>query len=457
MNTRFWQRTYLFTLVLFLICLNVSIFTLAYYTYQNNVTATEENCRAEQAYILRSFERDYADMMDESEAFSPSLLMQSYGTYYAPRGVGLRFLQNTDVLYNNLPEDLEFPSLETLSHREGNGVRYIVISAEICEGTYILQYGKNIQELEDGFRHMMLTFVVAAVVVSVVLAVVLLLLLRKLSAPLEQLRETTERVAGGDLSIRVSGGKREDEFVALANSFNVMIDRMEAQMGELERHATRNQQLVDNMAHEIRTPLTAIRGYAEYIQKAVLSEEEKIDAAMYILSEATRLQRISQKLLDMAVLRNETITKEPLNMRMLADQVCQQLFPVAQEKQIKLVANGRDVIVPGDEVLAGMLLYNLAENGMKASSPGGEVHLCCVQEGDVSKVVVRDYGKGMTEAQLQRITEPFYRTDKSRSRAEGGAGLGLALCAQIVEMHGWKMHFTSQPEEGTQVELILTT
>jgi signal transduction histidine kinase len=100
-----------------------------------------------------------------------------------------------------------------------------------------------------------------------------------------------------------------------------------------------------------------------------------------------------------------------------------------------------------------MLFYNLTENAVKACTSGGKAKISCAE----NRVVIEDNGKGMTEEQLLHITEPFYRTDKSRSRAEGGAGLGLALCKRIVYTHGADMHFESEPAKGTKVFVTFTS
>ena len=109
----------------------------------------------------------------------------------------------------------------------------------------------------------------------------------------------------------------------------------------------------------------------------------------------------------------------------------------------------------GDPTLLSMLLYNLTENAVKSCADGGRVLISCKKSENEVRIIVSDNGKGLTPEQLLRITEPFYRTDKARSRKDGGAGLGLALCKSIVECHGGRICFDSQPNSGTKVEVIL--
>jgi signal transduction histidine kinase len=221
----------------------------------------------------------------------------------------------------------------------------------------------------------------------------------------------------------------------------------------LESDAMQKQMLVDNMAHELRTPLTSIHGYAEFLEKAATTEEQRIIAAKYILSESKRLQKISEILLDSAYTRENPPEMSSVDLSKIILDVAEKLEAKAKASGVNLTEQGQSLSVCGNETLLSMLFYNLTDNAIKACSDGGLVLL----QWDEHGILIRDNGKGMTPEQLQHITEPFYRTDKSRSRAEGGAGLGLALCQQIIQIHGWQMEFASQVGEGTKITLTFTT
>jgi signal transduction histidine kinase len=299
----------------------------------------------------------------------------------------------------------------------------------------------------------MVTFVLTAVGVSLLLAICLYFILKKLSGPLEKLRKTTEAIRAGDFSVTAEE-KGSDEFTLLAESFNSMLGKINQQMAALEQEAEakmleadRKQMLVDNMAHELRTPLTSIHGYAEYIEKANTTEERRLIAAKYIMSESERLQKISELLLDGAFIRENAIEMTWVELPALLADVAEKLQPKAEHGEVELLCNTSPATVWGNETLLSMLFYNLTENAIKACPPGGKVKLSC--EG--IQATVEDNGKGMTAEQLLHITEPFYRTDRSRSRAEGGAGLGLALCKQIVRTHGAEMKFESEMGVSTKI------
>lgn len=458
MKMRFWQKTYIFTLVLFLICLNAGVLSVAGYTYQKNVAATEAAVTAEQRYIAMSFERDYADMTAANVYKSPSLLMQSYGTYYGERGAFLAFEEQEQTIYSNFRSDYSIDA-DTLMHVDFNGKRHVVISNTVCDGKYRMIFAKNVESMETEFHSLMVSCSVTAAGVSVVLALCLYFILKKLSTPLESLRKTTQEIEAGNFSVTAEE-KGSDEFTLLARSFNAMLNKIHEQMDSLEEEAARNQteaekkqMLVDNMAHELRTPLTSIHGYAEFIEKANTTDERRLVAARYIVSESERLQKISEILLDSAFIRANTIEMSDVALAPLLADVAERLAGKAAATQAELSCDLSPVTIRGNATLLSMLFYNLTENAIKACSAGGRVCIFCASD----RVIVEDNGKGMTAAQLQHITEPFYRTDKSRSRAEGGAGLGLSLCQQIICTHGAQMKFASEPGKGTKVTVIFTT
>ena len=451
MKMRFWQKTYIFTLILFLFCINVGVLSLTVYTHRKNVQSAEATASAEQYYLAMSFERDYSDLMEMNENPSPTLLMQTFGTHYENQGIMLSFNKGGENIYKNHSEQIEIAS-DSLIHTEINGERHIVISASVCNGEYELVFGKNISSVDDEFKSLMITYVITALGVSTVLSLCLYFILKKLSTPLERLRETTETIESGDFAVRaVEQGN--DEFTLLAKSFNSMLDKINEQFDTLETDAKRKQMLVDNMAHELRTPLTSIHGYAEFLEKAATTEEKRIIAAKYIMSESERLQKISEILLDSAYIRGNETEKTETDIASILSDISERLKFKANDRKAEIILDTEKTIVSGNETLLSMLFYNLTENAIKACTDGGKITLSC-RDG---KAVIEDNGKGMTEEQLLHITEPFYRTDKSRSRAEGGAGLGLALCKQIADSHNASINFTSVYGKGTKVIIDFTT
>ncbi len=452
MKMRFWQKTYIFTLILFLLCLNIGILSLTVYTSRKNVDTVESAVKAEQYYIAMNFERDNTHLVTtNTNLASPSLLMQSFGNYYSKKGVFIAFEQDGNIIYSNFKNEYDISSGQ-LVHTDFDGKRHIVISSSICDGLYDFIFAKDVSSLDEEFGSLIITYVATAAIVSAGMAVMLYLILKTLSSPLEKLRKTTELIQSGDYTVTAES-VGDDEFALLANSFNTMIAKINEQIKTLELDAEKKQMLVDNLAHELRTPLTSIHGYAEYLEKASITEEQRIDAAGYIMSESERLQKICEILLDSAFIRGNKPDMTEVDLSVILNDVAQKLHAKADSVNVSLSCDTDKTKVMGNEILLSMLFYNLTENAIKACTHGGAVKLLCKDY----TVCIEDNGKGMSEEQLLHITEPFYRTDKSRSRAEGGAGLGLALCKQIAKIHDTSLRFESEPKKGTKVFVAFTT
>lgn len=335
---------------------------------------------------------------------------------------------------------------------------YVIVSGKlpIPFDSYALVYIYDITDAISSWSYLKNMLFLASFVLCVLLAFGLLIILNRIFRPLQQISQTSKDIANGAYETRlpVSG---HDELSEMAQSFNHMAEEIQHQMAELIDTADKKQQFIDNFAHELRTPLTAIYGYAEYMQKAVLSEDDRLSALNYIMSESRRLQTIAFQLLELANLQNNLITCEEQKVSRLFEMVRQTLYSKLAEKNIHIEFSSEIETIRGDACLLESLLINLIDNAIKACGKGGHIFVCADNEAGKKTVSIRDNGKGMTPEVLSQIMEPFYRGEKSRNRSDGGAGLGLAICKQIALHHGAELNFTSCPGKGTTAKIIFTT
>ena len=271
-----------------------------------------------------------------------------------------------------------------------------------------------------------------------------------LTTPIRSLGRVATQLAQGDYSprARVMGS---DEISELAESFNHMADAVEKNVQELEDAARRQEDFTASFVHELKTPLTSIIGYADMLRSGNLPEDMRFKAASYIFSEGKRLENLSLALMSLLVVGHSTADVRSVNMRRLcqeAGRICQ---PAMRAKGLTLSVRAEESVLRGDPALLQTLLQNLLDNARKATDSGGQVVLAGRRDGEGYRITVADQGRGIPEGELSKITEPFYMVDKSRSRAEGGAGLGLALCKQIVELHRGRLRFESHEGKGTIV------
>ncbi|MDE7053961.1 MAG: HAMP domain-containing protein [Oscillospiraceae bacterium] len=275
-----------------------------------------------------------------------------------------------------------------------------------------------------------------------------------LTTPIRSLGRVATQLAQGDYSPRaeVSGG---DEIGELADSFNLMAGAIEKNIQELEDAARRQEDFTASFVHELKTPLTSIIGYADLLRSQTLSEDMRFKAASYIFSEGKRLENLSLSLMNLMVVGRSAMEVRPVNMGNLCREAGRISQPAVRGKGLSLTVRAEECVIEGDPALLQTLIQNLLDNARKATEPGGHIVLAGRKTEDGYRLTVADQGRGIPEGEMAKITEPFYMVDKSRSRAEGGAGLGLALCKQIAELHGSALQFESQEGKGTIVTVIL--
>lgn len=212
----------------------------------------------------------------------------------------------------------------------------------------------------------------------------------------------------------------------------------------------RQSRFVADLTHELKTPLTSMIGYADLLRSAPLDESRRRAAADAIYHESTRLESLSQQLLALQGLQTDGVTLGSVPVAAVFADVARSLPDAALDCDAPAGA-----AVRADRVLLADLLRNLVLNALHAEPKDGTVHLTCAEAGGQWRLAVRDNGCGIPAGALPHLTEPFYRVDKARARANGGSGVGLALCAEIAAAFGTKLEFESTPGEGTTVAICL--
>ena len=212
-----------------------------------------------------------------------------------------------------------------------------------------------------------------------------------------------------------------------------------------------------SFSHELKTPMTALIGYADLLRGGTLTDGERNEAAGYIYSESKRLENLSKKLLELLVLRQGELPLQAVSPAELAGALAERLRPLYEAEGITLACEGQEGLCRLEPDLVWSLLLNLVDNARKAVEGGGHIRLEVELLPDGCRFRVSDDGRGVPPQALEHLTEAFYRVDKARSRAQGGFGLGLALCQEIAALHGGSIRFETRPpsEKGTCVTVEL--
>lgn len=271
--------------------------------------------------------------------------------------------------------------------------------------------------------------------------------------PIKKVSRVAHKISRGNIHDRVRTHS-QDEIGKLAQDFNRMTDSLENKIHELEDMARRQEDFIGSFAHELKTPLTSIIGYADILRSNRISPELTVMSANYIFSEGIRLEALSLKLLELIVMRKQELELKRVYIRKLFMDVKGLIYPVLEKENITLKLEADNSCLYLEPDLIKTVLINLIDNGKKAIDGSGTIALTGRRENGGYGIYVKDTGKGIPREELLKIKEAFYMVDKSRAREQGGAGLGLAICDEIVKRHNAEMTFYSELGRGTTVHLF---
>ncbi len=296
-----------------------------------------------------------------------------------------------------------------------------------------------------GFLQSVWWQLLAAAVVSAAIALIMARwLARGMTQPLRDMAQAARRMETGDYSTRVYTRSR-DEVGQLAEAFNTM-------SGELEDVERLRRDLVANVSHELKTPITAIRAHLENLLDGV--ERPDPETLQVMLTQSERLGRLVDQLLDLSRLESGDVPldREPVELAPLVTQVLSEIDVARPDRGVAVSSVIPDDLPPAmaDRERVHQVLFNLIDNAVRYTPPGGAVTVTAHRLNGSVEVEVHDNGVGIPAEHLPRLFERFYRVDTSRSRADdGGTGIGLAIARSVVEAHGGHIHADSEPGEGS--------
>jgi signal transduction histidine kinase len=293
------------------------------------------------------------------------------------------------------------------------------------------------------------TLLLVALVAGLGAVLLILGLSRRILAPVEAVTSAVRRMAAGDMSQRVEV-TTDDEIGDLARAFNNMADGL-ARLEQLRRN------MVTDVAHELRTPLTNIRGYLDALRDGVVQPDKHAIDSLH--EEALLLSHLVDDLQDLSLAEAGQLRLErlPLVLADLVDQAIGAFRSRAEVEGISLHTSlpVEPILVHVDPRRVGQVLHNLLQNGLTHTPRGGQIDISARVRDEWVEVSVQDTGAGIPARDLPYVFERFYRADRSRSRATGGAGLGLAIARQLVESHGGSIEARSEIGNGTRFTFTL--
>ncbi len=327
------------------------------------------------------------------------------------------------------------------------------VLTELLGRPIVIEVHKDLTQifLEKGEQQRI--FIITVIVVGAISALLNAVNVIKLTKPIHKLIYAVKKIRSGDYTERVEY-KEKDEVGILASDFNGMAEQLEEKIQLLKETAKKQEELAGSLAHEIRTPLTAMIGYADLIKRSKMEEQDFLYAVDYIISEGKRLEALSNRMMQLLIEKNAIPNYSVSTVQDLLEDALEAMNPVFDKKKIAVKKSSVDFPIRADMELMKNVLLNILDNGGKAAGMYGEITIETGCKSGNVWISITDNGMGMPKGEISKIQEAFYRVDKSRSRADGGAGLGLAICSNIMNIHKGEILFESEVGKGTTVTLV---
>lgn len=435
-----------------------------YTKFQNNLLQFEEKLRLTSSQSANS-----------DEKVRNRILIYAFRQIFHDSAV---LYQNDEELYNGTAYDFDVQEIQKqLGEVELHGKWYdadtyicdpliskadgktlLLFFYSSTESTTNLNYQivtyKDVSDVLESNRILFYQAGMLTLVLLLLTGTILFFSLRKIMAPLTKLREAAVSVSEGNYDIQVPA-EGDTELAQVGKSFNQMSSKVKEQIECLSTVNHTQRQLMGSLAHELKTPMTSILGYADTLLTVRLQRQQQERALSYISSECRRLSRLSVKMLELTGLY-ETGEAEFVPVEVQMNQFLEDVKKLVtyrlQEKKIclEIHCNPEELRKTFDPDLMMSAVTNFIDNAVKASDENSKI----VLEATQNHLSVQDYGKGIPEEDLKRVTEAFYMVDKSRSRVKGSVGLGLALCQKIADIHGFQLEITSHLGKGTIVSVL---
>lgn len=456
---KLWQKTSLICIAVLLFIVSACSAVLLIHSKNSILELTYSYARDKQKSLASSFSEMAGYYLAEGDSLTveTSLVIYCFSRFADSSSVLMR---GNETLYSGVSVNpcafLPLPENEysmKIAEREIDG-RNVLIAGSLVAVRNTSYAVYVVEDISTTYNSIVsLAWIFAAVSLAGILlgAGCIALIMHRSTRPLTSLAKTARQIAGGDYSMRADV-HTQDEIGALAGDFNLMAEAVEARIAELMETAERQRLFIGGVTHEFKTPLTALLLHARMLRRANMMEEERDNSLAHIESQCAWLERLVQTLLKLITLE-QAILVENVSVAALFEWVRQSTQQALADKGVALIMRCDADTLPMNADLMQSLLINLVDNAAKAYDADAQnktVTLSCY--GNVLEV--KDYGRGIPKESMERIFEPFYMVDKSRSKKAGGSGLGLALVKQIADAHGARLEVESTLGSGTAVRVV---
>lgn len=461
---KFSLKLLLWTMVVMAITLGLSGFYFVNYVFETSLEREISQALDENSILRFAFETAALNVPVKYDVLQDSTVEQIASNLETGGQNVNRLLRLSDERKNALYASDGFEADDELLKETGEnsrtyriirlGEHYYIQTGSVVNALDRVLYLETLKDVSEVFNERDMGFSVyrrMTILMLLLGAVIMHFISAWLTKPIRLLTQATKQMAAGDYGYRAKQIS-DDELGQLTADFNHMSEALEENICKLEEEIQAREDFVGAFAHELKTPLTSIIGYADMLRSRKLDEEKSFLSANYIYTEGKRLETMSIRLLDILVTKRGEAEFQKVSAESIFEYLREMFIP---NESMSFVYDYENAVLWAEANLIKTVLINLLDNACKASEQGSTIEIKGRKEKNGYRFIVRDYGVGIPKEEQAKITKAFYMVDKSRSRSRNGAGLGLALCAEILQLHHSRLEIESAPKEGTSISFVL--
>lgn len=456
---KFWIKLMLCIIIITSIILSISRYIVVRQNFINSVKTTAEQYTNQYNLERYNLESSIINNIQIGEEIDRDTIIKNikslYGYMKNANMIGV-YNENKEKIFSNFEniDDLNIDKLfnEELDKyclREIKNKNYMIFSSYLSinkEVIYIINIYDVTSIYEERSRQIK-EIMYADIIILVISSFFISIFSIILTKPINKLNDMSKKISSGNFNERVDV-KSNDEIGELANNFNLMAAEIENKINLLNLSIKQKDDFINAFTHEIKTPMTSIIGYSDLLRLKKCDEQITSKSLNYIYSEAKRLEELSYKLLKLMSLSDERIELENIEIGKFIEKVTSKIF----FENFEIKTDFDKAILQIDENLLEVVIRNLVQNAYKASPKDKKIFIKGkLLENRKYRISVIDKGRGIPKEHINRVTEDFYMVDKSRSRTNGGSGIGLSLCNKILELHKSQINIISEENVGTEV------
>lgn len=481
-------KMFLLTVTLFIVFLSITLFTQK--TFFQQIYTNKK--KSDIVVNVKKFKDSFQNTNDKDQILNQMKVFQSeyntcmaivdlsnMGFYTITTGSQVVDNKNSEIVSSIVKTMYTTGSINSILKSKGS-VTYIIETGEdtsmlasimldsknnmaVIGFTSITYIGEALGVIDIFYKYFL--------IIALVLIVILVLIYSKIiSRPLRKMNTVASKMSNLDFSAKCNVNT-EDEIGSLGNTLNFLSENLNSAMNSLQEANEKLQKDIDkerkldsmrkefiaDVSHELKTPITVIKGYAEGIKDGVFTEDEQSETIDVILSESDKMSKLVKSMLELSALENENevVSIEEVNINEIMDKNLKALSRNIEEKSLIIHSDIDDeVVIEGNNFKIDQVIRNFFTNAVRYSYEKGEVWITLKNEGDYAYVSFEDTGDPIKDEDLDKIWDKFYKADKSRNRDKGGTGLGLSIVKKILELHNAR-YGTKNTERGVMFYAII--